>query len=378
MKNSSELLSFFVCQDDFNRVNNFLYKAKTRFETLKGVLETAPKFIKDDMANALILSFKDYYSAIREVVDRQNWCFQEFEDTNSEFIKFYFGNLDFDDSESYALDSKNSSKFYSKLAAETNGANAYLQSLLVAQKVLENISFANSRQAKIVREITFPPELTQAGIGLLSYFSTIIEKKYPDMEITVSIQQSGNTVTMTITHPDGRQDEIVHTLNSYGLVLIGKKSAEEILEDKIQVLALKHKLEIAKMEVSQVKEILELERQGSNTRISSLESEVKNLRDLVGTEMQFSKSVQNKFIDLISSYIDMSNQNVPIRAIQELGSAISERNASKAELILDDMSEKEPALFEKINKLIAEGAVAGVIGNSAYSWLVTVIAGLPK
>ncbi|NDL72217.1 hypothetical protein, partial [Vreelandella alkaliphila] len=279
---------------------------------------------------------------------------------------------------SYALDSKNSSKFYSKLAAETNGANAYLQSLLVAQKVLEKISFANSRQSKIVREITFPPELTQAGIGLLSYFSTIIEKKYPDMEITVSIQQSGNTVTMTITHPDGRQDEIVHTLNGYGLVLIGKKSAEEILEDKIQVLALKHKLEIAKMEVSQVKEILELERQGSNTRISSLESEVKNLRDLVGTEMQFSKSVQNKFIDLISSYIDMSNQNVPIRAIQELGSAISERNASKAELILDDMSEKEPALFEKINKLIAEGAVAGVIGNSAYSWLVTVIAGLPK
>ncbi|WP_238401474.1 hypothetical protein, partial [Vreelandella alkaliphila] len=86
LKNSSELLSFFVCQDDFNRVNNFLYKAKTRFETLKGVLETAPKSIKDDMANALILSFKDYYSAIREVVDRQNWCFQEFEDTNSEFI----------------------------------------------------------------------------------------------------------------------------------------------------------------------------------------------------------------------------------------------------------------------------------------------------
>ena len=183
---------------------------------------------------------------------------------------------------------------------------------------------------------------------------------------------------MTITHPDGKQEEIVHTLNNYGLVLTGKLQPEELFEDNIQVLALKHKLEMAKMEVSQVKEILELERNGSKSRIDALESEVESLRNLVGQRMQANESTQYKLIELFASHIEASKENVSLCAIQELGFAISERDAAKAELILDDMNIKEPELFEKLNTLITEGAISGVVGNSAFSWLQAIIASLPK
>ncbi len=378
LRNSASLLDYFHDEKDLDRVNHLLHKAKTRFETYKGVLEAAPKSIVNDMAGALIESFIEYYQSVREIVLQQSWEFSEYEGINNKYFENYFGAIDFDDFNSYKVISKKSMRFYHKLANDTNGANAYFESILIAGKVLSSIRLTKPSSLKVVREITFPPEFTQAGVGLLSYFSTIIDRKYPNIEVAVSIQQRGNTVTMTITHPDGKQEEIVHTLNNYGLVLTGKLQPEELFEDNIQVLALKHKLEMAKMEVSQVKEILELERNGSKSRIDALESEVESLRNLVGQRMQANESTQYKLIELFASHIEASKENVSLCAIQELGFAISERDAAKAELILDDMNIKEPELFEKLNTLITEGAISGVVGNSAFSWLQAIIASLPK
>jgi len=378
LRNSNSFLEFFNDQDDIHKVNGLLYKAKTRFETLKVVFEAAPESLIHDMEYALVKSFQEYYESVYAVINQQNWDFREFEDINNKYIEEYFGDIKFDDFETFGPISKNSARFYQNLANETNGANAYYESLLIAKEVLNSINLTSPSHKKVVREITFPPEFTQAGIGLLSYFSSIIEKKYPDMDVSISIQQIGNTVTLSITHPDGRQEEIVHTLNNYGLVLSGKLSPEDILEDKIQVLALKHKLELAKMEVSQAKDIMELERHGSNKRIETLESEVDTLKSIVGMSMQSNETTQQKLLDLFAAHIETSSENVSLSAIRELGLAISERNSPKAELILDDMNTKDPKLFSRLNKFIAEGAISGVIGNSAYSWLLTIIASLPK
>src|SRR5262249_18064385 len=50
----------------------------------------------------------------------------------------------------------------------------------------------------IERAIEFPPEYKQAGIGILSYFSEVLAKKYPNEDIRVSILQAGNKVTLRI------------------------------------------------------------------------------------------------------------------------------------------------------------------------------------
>ncbi len=379
LRSTDSLLEHFHSEDDLHRVNHLLYKAKTRYETLKVILgEAAPYSVIRDMEYALVKSFKEYYEGVSEIIHLQDWNLAEYEEINNEYHDAYFGEVDLDDLRSCVTISKKMSAFIPRLARETNFPNAYSKALLLARKVLNSIKLSVPNDEKVVRKITFSPGFTQAGIGLLSYFSEIISKKYPEMEVSVSIQQNGNTVTMSITHPDGKREEITHTLNNYGLVLTGKLNPEDLLEDKIQVLALRHKLEITKMEVSQVKEILKLERDNSKKRIETLETEVDSLKSIVGVSMQANQSTQEKLVDLFRLNIETNSENISLKRIGELSAAITERNEPKAELILDDMSTNEPMTFQKLNKLITEGAISGVIGNSAFSWLVAIINSLPK
>ena len=114
--------------------------------------------------------------------------------------------------------------------------------------------------SEILREIYFAPENRQAGIGILHYFSVILQQKYPGIDASVSIQQGRDRITMIIRHPDGRKDEIEKLFSDYGMVLSGELPPDSLLSDPIQLQGLKQKLEIASLELRQTKELLFIEK----------------------------------------------------------------------------------------------------------------------
>nr|AKQ22710.1 hypothetical protein [Candidatus Entotheonella serta] len=110
---------------------------------------------------------------------------------------------------------------------------------------------------RIIREIEFPPEYRQAGIGILHYFSEILRHEYPDVIVPVRIEQEVLIVRMIIETPEGQQDTIERTLADYGLVVTGKMPPEQFLSDPYAVIAVKSELRVAHGRIETQKELIE-------------------------------------------------------------------------------------------------------------------------
>lgn len=132
-------------------------------------------------------------------------------------------------------------------------------------------SYDEKSNQYIARSIEFPPEYKQAGMSILSYFSEILNKKYPNERVTVRIEQEDLNIKMIIETEDGQKEKIEKELEQYGLVIAGVLSADQYCDKPLEAMALKQKLEMAAMEVKHTKELMYSERKQYENRIGSLE-----------------------------------------------------------------------------------------------------------
>ena len=141
---------------------------------------------------------------------------------------------------------------------------------------------------KIERSIEFPPEYWTAGTSILSYFSHILSVKYPDQNIKVRIEQDGLLLRMIIDTPTGRRELIEQTLNEYSMVITGKLPPESFLNNPLEIMALKNKLEMTKLELKMSKELFAIANDKDRQRIDSLEM---RLSQLIEKSRQFKSEV---------------------------------------------------------------------------------------
>lgn len=148
---------------------------------------------------------------------------------------------------------------------------------------------AGADDANIAREIEFPPEYRQAGIGILSYFAQVLQQKYPDEPVKVRVEQEGIKVRLVIESPSGElKERIEKTLVEYGLVVTAQMPVEQFFEDKLQVVELRSELRIAHARIEQQTELLDAQRQTSEERadrIQSLEVKYDAMAEIVQTAL---------------------------------------------------------------------------------------------
>ncbi|QNH50193.1 hypothetical protein HWI77_10630 [Acinetobacter venetianus] len=109
------------------------------------------------------------------------------------------------------------------------------------------------------RCITFEPEYYQAGLGILTYFGTVLRDKYSDQNATVKIEQHDLTVRMVIQSENGNIETIEKALSEYELVLKGETSPDEFAISPLKALELKNQLNLFKFQVESQKEIIALQ-----------------------------------------------------------------------------------------------------------------------
>ncbi len=114
----------------------------------------------------------------------------------------------------------------------------------------------NDFERLIRKSIEFPEEYFEAGKSILSYFGSILRKKYPDAKANVQIRQDGLKVTMTIDPADGDREVLEKELDRYGLVITGKMAPEEFTDDRLLIHDLKNELRIAHHRIESQKELL--------------------------------------------------------------------------------------------------------------------------
>ena len=137
----------------------------------------------------------------------------------------------------------------------------------------------------IEKSIVFPPEYYQAGVSILSYFGEVLKQKHPDIRAKVRIEQDGLTVRLYIESASGDQEIIERTLEQYGLVVADELPPSSFFEGSLQVMGLKHKLEMVQFELRHTRELLAVSEGTYAQVIKDLHDEIGHLRRYVGYQL---------------------------------------------------------------------------------------------
>src|ERR1700688_127046 len=88
----------------------------------------------------------------------------------------------------------------------------HLRELLARIRAVLRIVDSGKRPTHIIRTIRFRPEQYQSGLHVLTYFHSFIRRKYPDKQVTVSIEQSDGLVRMIIESETGEKEIVEKAL----------------------------------------------------------------------------------------------------------------------------------------------------------------------
>lgn len=381
LANGGSLRQELLDQEVSQRLNGLVFNVKRRFDSYKVLLQSIQPGTTSDGSIALAQSMFTYVYMIRELLEVAGIGerARPYKSVCEPMIADLFPESELAQSPPSEELVKRSIRLPHQLNAIAPASVAYWFVICLAETYARSINLTHAGSfAKIVREITFPPEYQQAGLSILNYFATVLADKYPNIPVAVSIKQEPNLVTLVITLPDGSQDTVTKVLNDYGLVVTGKMSPRDLVSNDIQALALQQKLELAQMEVRQTRDLLRIQEQYANKRVESIESEVRKLYSLLERELTSRERLQEGLMNLTGQLANGHVSEHTIHLITALSEAISERNEEKTRVVLEDIQSIEPDLFSRLHNFFVEATTSGVIGNAVYDWLKVVWPILPK
>ena len=219
----------------------YLREANLREAYLRGAYLQGADLHKADLKEAN-LQKADLKLANLENADLQNAELQE-----ADFKMANLQNANLQNADLRSADLRNANFDYCRTDAETYEvflSDSYSYEKNIGMIIPKGLSpDINSS----TRTIEFPPEHHQAGMNILSYFQTVLRKKYPNDKVKVKIEQDGLKVAMTIESPEGKPlKKYEEALDEYGLVLGGKMNPEQLLNDERDVMELLNQLSMAK------------------------------------------------------------------------------------------------------------------------------------
>lgn len=236
----------------------------------------------------------------------------------------------------------------------------------------------------IKRSLEFPPEFSQAGISLLSYFGNVVSQKYPEENVKVGIEQDGLKVTMFVETPEGEvREEVEKTLDEYSMVLKGDREADEMFSDPLQVLELKNQLRLAQTQLEQKTELLQHKREQSERdkeRISRLEDRVDELYGMVGRSLERAQDQSEALIGTLDQLVSSSEGQVKdaLSVVRKsISEGVLENKKGEVKEALEVIKSQQPGLFKTIFKTVVRDPITGAAGNILYNILVEVQQSLP-
>lgn len=243
-------------------------------------------FVKTHISNSSFtnsdLSYSDFSSTILQKINFENVIFDNSTFTNvnmqnASLMGSSFKNITIDE--------------YTKDTLPIWIINQYGDTFEI-KKTEENLN-------RIKKSIHFEPRHRQAGIGILSYFSKILDETYPNQDIRFRIEQNNNIVSLIIETPEGNLIErIEKTLMQYGEVITGLAPVNSITNNELLMLDIKNELRIAKLRVESQIELLAYK----DKEITRLFDTITRSLDNTGVKLFLSQHVNNEHINMRDTY----------------------------------------------------------------------------
>lgn len=267
-------------------------------------------------------------------------------------------------------------RLYDKSLDRISRTKNFILRFLAARLLFENaqpmlgISANEKHREQLLRTIIFQPEFKQAGISILSFFSEIVSRKYPNLDVGIRIEQEGNKVTLIIETPSGEIEKIEKEFGDYGLVVTGKLKVDQYLPNQVDAMLLKHKLEIANLEIRQTRELLNSEREGFSKRIESLEEQIGFMRKI------FDKSqYENEQTSAVLRELATSNSEEIGKVLFRIVDLLEQDSDIDLEALKSQvtaLAHQSPTIIMRLNELIIKGSIQGAAGNYLYAALTAV------
>lgn len=222
---------------------------------------------------------------------------------------------------------------------------------------------------KIVRTIEFRQDHLQAGISILSYFGEILREKCPAANAIVRIEQDGFIVRMIIEFPDSGDREIIEkTLREYGEVATGRRAAENWLANEEQIRHLRHKLEIAIIEIEFYKRERLNREKNINLILNEKNREIDRIYENQAEKLDINAGFQNAeglglMVDLLREAMNSTHSllNNSIEIIQMVIVQRQDLDVSTVNTALENIKQKRPNLFQAIGEFAEK--IAGTAGG---------------
>jgi hypothetical protein len=222
----------------------------------------------------------------------------------------------------------------------------------------------NSREIRIDRCIEFKPEHYQAGLGILSYFGTVMRKKYPEQNAKVKIEQEEDRVRLIVESENGDKEVIERAFDEFGLVIHQDIKPEEFYDNYLDVAELKTKLGTFETELKFQHQLIEMKEH----RIIELEKDKEFLKNVIGqalvrpnSQIYINNQLHNsqsivinhkaeftKSNDELEDLIDLADSDALKNRLSTIQNALEvNRNADQPEEIKDSNGMKKLAKFLK-------------------------------
>lgn len=235
-----------------------------------------------------------------------------------------------------------------------------------------------STKNTISNSIEFDEYSCQAGISILSYFSTVIKQKYPLSEVKVRIEQEGNIVRLIVVTPEGEKEKIEKTLEDYGLVVVGQLPPQDLLPDPLQILQLRHKLEMAAMEITHTKQLLHHAEHTYQREISRLNDDVAYMKLQIADGLKRELRTHDFFVKVIEVYsLDGAAKDAIIELSTRLEAGIIEKDKEIIIALIAKIHRQNFSAFEDLKSYFIS-SLGGASGNLLSNWFLGFLATLPR
>ncbi|MDM8552421.1 pentapeptide repeat-containing protein [Desulfobacterales bacterium HSG2] len=227
---------------------------------------------------------------------------------------------------------------------------ANLSAIKIDRKTLDQISdlirekyegsWILKDESVIERSIEFPPEYYQAGISILNEFGSVLRKKYPETKAKVRIEQDGLKVTMTVDPVEGDREVIEKELDEYGLVITGKMTPEEYVDnDPLLLIELKSELRSAYNKLETQKEIIQYQ----NREIKKQDIHIDKLLSLIGLGIQSQPDI-----------ININNAKGDLAFAKDQAIAMINKKITEAAKITDSLKDKFNELSTAVENMVRD------------------------
>lgn len=134
-------------------------------------------------------------------------------------------------------------------------------------------------------------------------------------------------------------------------------------------MALRHKLELSRLEVQQTRDLLYIERKGLGDRIASLEGEIGFMRRLLD-KTQYESGQTAEALRNIAMSLTGDNREM-MRVIADSFETSDQPSVDKLVEQLNPLLQSQPSLANTLKELFVKGSIQGAAGNYLYAALMT-------